>query len=95
MKSVRSSRLLAAAICLLVAGPVRADDPAQREYIYGAELMTPAERERYRKEVAGAKGAEAQDRVRGQHRERMQQRARARGVRLDDKGVVVGPQPAK
>lgn len=95
MNSVRPSRLFAVAICLLAAGPVRAGDPPQREYIYGAELMTPAERERYRKDVAGAKGADAQDRVRGQHRERMQQRARARGVTLDDKGVVAGPQPAK
>lgn len=95
MRLVRSSRLLAAAICVLAAGPVRADDPPQREYIYGAELMSPAERERYRKDVAGARGADAQDRVRAQHRERIQQRARARGVTLDDKGVVVKPQPAK
>jgi hypothetical protein len=93
MKCKRSTLLLACVIGLLAPGPIRADEPPQREYIYGAELMSPAERERYRKDFAGAKGAEAQDRVRGQHRERMQQRARARGVTLDAQGVVTGQRP--
>jgi hypothetical protein len=50
--------------------------------------MSGKERERYRAEMGAAKDGDKQQRVRAQHRERMQKRARDRGVALDDQGVV-------
>lgn len=74
-------------LVLLCAGAY-AEEP-RRELIYGAELMTPQEREQYRREFSGAKDAPAQARVRAQQRQRLQERARERGVRLrDPEGVV-------
>lgn len=72
---------------LLAALPAAAQE-AKREYIYGGELMSAQERAQYRKQVAGAKGSGEQARVRQQHRERMQKRARERGVALDERGVI-------
>ncbi len=62
---------------------------AQRELIYGAQLMSTKEREAYRQRMAAAKGAEAKHRVRVEHRERMRQRARQRGVELTEPSGVV------
>jgi len=78
----------AALIALLLAALPAAAQEAKREYIYGGELMSGKERERYRADVGAAKDEEKQQRVRAQHRERMQKRARDRGVTLDDQGVV-------
>lgn len=72
---------------LLAAFPAEAQEP-KREYIYGGELMSGKERERYRAEMGAAKDGDKQQRVRAQHRERMQKRARDRGVALDEQGVV-------
>jgi hypothetical protein len=72
---------------LFAAGAAAAQEP-RREYIYGGELMTGRERDRYRAEMGAAKDAEKQKRVRAQHRERIQKRARHRGVTLDEQGVV-------
>lgn len=54
-----------------------------RELIYGAELMTRAEREQYRRDFAAA-GEGGQARVRERHRERVRARAKERGVALDE-----------
>ena len=52
-------RALAALMLLgaLAAAPAIGADP---EYIYGAELMTPQERERYRRDLRDAPSPEAQ-----------------------------------
>jgi hypothetical protein len=56
---------------------------AGHELIYGAELMTPQEREQYRRELSVAgRGGEAK--VRERHRQRMRARAQQRGVQLED-----------
>jgi hypothetical protein len=73
-----------------LAGPAFGQAPA-RELIYGAELMTPQEREQYRKEVSQAKGAQEQARVRTQQRQRLQERAKGRGIQLRDPEGVVQP----
>jgi hypothetical protein len=95
MRRSTSTFLVAAAVALAALAPLRADDPRVPEYIYGAELMTSAEREQYRREVAGAREGEEREHVRERHRERMQQRARARGLTLDEKGVVARQPPAR
>lgn len=60
-----------------------------RELIYGAELMSAAEREQYRREVAAA-GASGQDRVRERYRQRVRARAKERGVELAEPHGIVG-----
>ena len=55
-----------------------------RELIYGGELLSAAEREAYRRELAGAPDAAAEGQVRRQHRERVRQRAHQRGVELSE-----------
>ncbi|HEX5094041.1 MAG TPA: hypothetical protein VFV84_15265 [Burkholderiales bacterium] len=56
---------------------------AGHELIYGAELMTPAEREQYRRDLAAA-GEGKGSGLREQHRQRMRTRAKQRGVQLED-----------
>jgi hypothetical protein len=65
--------------------------PAEREYIYGAELMTPQERERYRRDVRNSPSPEAQSKVRERHRAQIRTRARERGVELVEPGGTVAP----
>jgi hypothetical protein len=78
----------AALLAIVLAASAAAAQESRREYIYGGELMSGKERDRYRAEMGAAKDAEKQERVRAQHRERMQKRARERGATLDEQGVV-------
>ncbi|HEX9181820.1 MAG TPA: cytochrome c [Burkholderiales bacterium] len=55
-----------------------------RELIYGSELLSTAEREQFRRELAAAPDAAAEGQVRRQHRERVRQRAKQRGVQLTE-----------
>ena len=63
-------------------------EPPKREVIYGAELMSRAEREDYRTALQKAKGDEDATRIRERHREQMQKRAKARGDKLDERGLL-------
>jgi uncharacterized membrane protein len=58
------------------------------EYIYGAELMSPQEREAYRRELSRAQGEPERAQVRERQRKRLHQRAREHDVTLDASGVV-------
>jgi hypothetical protein len=55
-----------------------------RDRIYGSQLMTPAERNAYRKKMRSLKTSQERESYRMQHHEEMQQRAAARGVTLPD-----------
>lgn len=80
--------LLRLLLCaFLLVPPVVAEE---REYIYGAELMTPKERNAYRRSLQQAPNDEARGGYRQQHRERIQNRAKQGGKQLDDKGIVRG-----
>ena len=61
----------------------------QREYIYGAELMTPQERERYRTRLRKAQGEGREDAEREGHRRQIRERARKRGVTLEEPAGVL------
>lgn len=80
--------LSAIALAVTLIAPGQASELPEREYIYGAELMTPKEREDYRARLGRAKGDEARGEYRQRHRERLQKRAGERGVELDEKGIV-------
>ncbi len=73
---------------LLLASPLNAAE--DREYIYGAELMTPMERDAYRQGLQQAPTDEARGEYRQRHRQQLQKRAQQRGKQLDEKGIVRG-----
>lgn len=50
--------------------------------IYGAQLMTQQERDRYRKSLDDASGEQERKRIEEQHQQQMQQRAREQKVEL-------------
>lgn len=72
-------------LLLSTASSIQAEE---REYIYGAELMSPKERDSYRRGLKDSQSDEAKGEYRQRHRERLQRRAQQRGVQLDDKGLV-------
>jgi hypothetical protein len=64
--------------------------------IYGYQLMTPEERDEFRARVRAAKTYEERERIRAEHHEQMQARAKERGLTLPpeprrDRGPGRGP----
>ena len=78
----------AAFAALLSACAASGAQEVKREVIFGAEMMTRTEREQYRQSLERAKGEDEAGKVRERHREQMQKRARARGEKLNDAGLV-------
>lgn len=58
-----------------------------REQIYGSQLMTRQERLEHRAKLRAAKTAEEREQIRKEHHEKMQQRAKERGVTLPEMPV--------
>lgn len=56
----------------------------QHELIYGAQIMTPQEREEYRIRLRSARTDEERTRIRAEHQARMTERAKAQGVTLPE-----------
>ena len=52
--------------------------------IYGAEVMTPAERAEFRAKMQSAKSSQERERLRVEHQAAMQSRAKQRGITLSD-----------
>ena len=90
----------------LPAGMVVAADPLpagelsvsqEQEHIYGSQLMTIDERTEYQAKMRAAKTAEEREFLRTEHHQRMQERAKARGMTLPDEpparggGMGMGP----
>lgn len=78
---------LVLSVLLFASLPTSAEE---REYIYGAELMTPKERDAYRQSLQQAPTDEARGEYRQRHRQQLQKRAQQRGKQLDEKGIVRG-----
>ena len=72
---------LVAALSMPMLAGAQDPDPAP---IYGSELMTQQERLEYRQRMQSAQGPEEQERIRAEHHEQMQQRAREQGVDLPE-----------
>ena len=69
----------------LAADPAAVKEKAQvqkQEQVYGSQLMTRKERAEHRTKLRNAKTAEEREQIRNEHHERMQERAKARGVTL-------------
>jgi hypothetical protein len=66
-----------------------------QEQIYGSQLMTEQERAEYQAKMRAAKTAEERERIRTEHHEQMEVRAKERGMTLSDeppmKGGGMGP----
>lgn len=71
------------------------DQLKTRDRIYGSQLMTPAERNAYRKQMRSMKTNQERENLRMQHHEQMQKRAAERGMTLPDmpprQGGGMGP----
>jgi hypothetical protein len=74
--------LAGASVATIAAEQPKGAPRPKREIIPGSELMTPQERERYRRRMRGAKSEEERSRYRSEHVKQMQERARMRGLRL-------------
>ena len=72
--------LLAAAVLQSAAAQQQARPVPDRD-IYGAQMMTPEERDAYRRRLAAAQSPQERERVEREHRERMIERSKARGER--------------
>jgi hypothetical protein len=56
----------------------------ESERIYGSQMMTQEERNAYRARLQAAKTEEERERIRKEHHQLMQQRAKERGLTLPD-----------
>jgi hypothetical protein len=61
-----------------------------QEQIYGSQLMTQKERTEFSARMRAATTAEEREKLRKEHHERMQVRAKERGVTLPDEPPVMG-----
>ncbi len=60
----------------------------KQEQIYGSQLMTQQERNEHRTQMRAAKTAQEREQIRKEHHERMNERAKVRGVNLPDEPPV-------
>jgi hypothetical protein len=63
---------------------------AGQETIYGSQLMTHQERMEHRAKLRAAKTLEEREQIRKEHHEKMQARAKERGVSLPDMPSMPG-----
>lgn len=99
--SRKGACLAAAAVFVLtlaVAAPATRTASAQdMPQIYGGQLMTEQERLEYRQRMRSATSDEERARIRAEHHERMQERAKEMGVMLPEvppargRGMGMGP----
>jgi hypothetical protein len=82
-------RLMLATGMLSILVPVVGSAAEPEEPIYGRQLMTQQERREHREQLRSAKSWEEREQLRHEHHERMQERARAKGIALPD------PPPAR
>jgi hypothetical protein len=74
---------------------LRDKDQIQDNQVYGSQLMTTQERNEYRSRMRAAKTVQEREQIRNEHHERMQVRAKERGVTLPAeppaRGMGAGP----
>lgn len=78
-----------------VAQTPQAPRPIERELIFGSELMTDEELDRYRDEMARLPTNDAQVQYRERHRQRLRDRARARGQELQEPAGILRRRDAR
>jgi hypothetical protein len=90
--------LMAAEQQLVVPAPQDVKQQAKdQEQVYGSQLMTQKERMEHRAQLKAAKTIQEREQIRKAHHEKMQQRAKEKGVALPDMpakpagGGMMGP----
>jgi hypothetical protein len=66
------------------------DQDRTGDMVYGRQLMSEQERNQYRKQMRAAKTDKERAQIRAEHHERMQVRAKERGVTLPDEPPAMG-----
>ena len=72
------------------AGQERTQQAQKQQQVYGSQLMTKQERIEQRSKMRAAKTAEEREQIRKEHHERMEERAKERGVTLSDEPPARG-----
>lgn len=62
----------------------RDQDRIHQDEIFGGEMMTEQERTRYQEQIRSATSEEQRAQIRAEHAEKMRQRAKERGVDIDE-----------
>ncbi len=85
---MKKSLVFLAVLGLLPGASFAADEAQQQtqvqQRIYGSQLMTPQERAEYRSKMRALKTREERAAFRREHHEKMQERAKAKGMQLPD-----------
>jgi hypothetical protein len=95
LRRALSVSVLSCVTSLFISGIVHAEEQVQnrarnetqqeaQQPIYGSHLMTEQERAEHRAQMRAAKTAEERERIRKEHHERMEIRAKERGVTIPD-----------
>lgn len=79
---------------VLAMGLLSAGALAAEETVYGSQLMTNQERVEQRAKMNAAKTAEEREQVRAEHHDKMQARAKERGVTLPEVAPAQGVRAA-
>lgn len=64
--------------------PANISQAANESMIYGSQMMTQQERNEYRMKIQNATSAEERERIRNEHHQAMQQRAKEQGYTLPE-----------
>jgi hypothetical protein len=95
--SLTGTLLLPGGIAAAADRPAQEIAGTQESQIYGSQLMEPGERLEYQTRMRAAQTAEERELLRGEHHQRMQERAKVRGTTLPDEppdrggGMGMGP----
>ncbi len=96
MKNTLMASALATVLSLSAGFALAADQERAQEKVrtqeqaYGSQLMTQQERAEQRDKMRAARTAEEREQIRKEHHERMQERAKERGVALPDEPPARG-----
>ncbi len=86
---VLGTLVVATAGAASAAQPVSAGRTVERELIFGSELMSDAELDRYRDEINKLNNEAARAQYRERHRQRLRERARNRSVDLQEPAGIL------
>lgn len=90
-KTMRVTTLAGLTSLMVLVSGAWAQGPAP---IYGSQLMTQQERNEYQTRLRAAKTAEERERIMAENHERMEERARQRGVTIPDEPPARAGRPS-
>lgn len=86
-----TARAAVIALSLAAMAPLTTMAMAQNtDQVYGSQLMTQQERFEYRQRLQNANTAAARERIRAEHHQRIQERAKGQGIKLPEQPPAQG-----